>query len=96
MNYAFTFNYLSKFICINLLDYLELRLDFLPFLSYRKNGLLSYKKSLVEANIDVLKIKFGRVQSAISFTTLFVAFLMAFLYKAFFALPLLDGKGADL
>ena len=96
MNHAFTSNYLSRFIYINLLDYLEFYLDFLLFLLYKKDGLLLHKEDLVEANVDILRIRSSHVQSALFLTILFMAFLVAFFYRAFFTLLLPNGKDAYL
>ena len=54
---------------IHVLDCLELRLDFLPSLPYRENRpllhkkdrSLSYRKDLIEADIDILRVRFGHV-----------------------------------
>ena len=104
MNHALKSNHLLGSICINPLNHLELRLNLLPSPPHRKNKLLvyrenrpsRYKKSLVEVNVDVTRVRSGRVQLAIFLTTLLVAPLVAFFCRASFALPLLDGKGADL
>ena len=69
INHALIFNFLSKSICVNALDHLELYLDFLPSLLYKKDEFLLYKKSrfspyrkdLVEVNIDISKLMFGYV-----------------------------------
>ena len=104
INHALTFNYLLGFICVNLLDHLELSLDFLASslykkdrpLLYRESGPLPYKKDLVKTDINIPRVRSGRVQSAVSFTTLLIASPVAFFYKASFALSLPGGKGADL
>ena len=69
MNYALTSNYPLRFICINSLDHLELRLDFLPSLLHRKDKPLLYRenesplyrKGLVKTNVDILRVRFDRV-----------------------------------
>ena len=112
MNYTFTSNHLLRSICVNLLDHLELRLDFLPFLSYKENrpppynksGSLLYRKyrplphrkNLVKADIDIPRVRSSRVQPTVSLTTLLIAPSVAFFYKAFLALLLLDRKDTDL
>ena len=66
MKYVLISNHPSRSISINLLDYLELRPDFLPSLSYWKNDLwlysngrpLLYKKDLIEADIDMPRVRF--------------------------------------
>ena len=104
MNHALIFKHLSRSICINLLNYLELRLDFLPSSLQRKNGPPLYienkpllqRRDLVEVDVDVSKVRFGRVQPAVSLITSLVAPLVDFFYKASLVLLPLDGKGADL
>ena len=88
MNYTLIFNHLLESICVNLLNYLELCPDFLPSLLYKKN--------LVEADINVPKVRSGRVQLAVSLIPLLMASLVAFFYKTSLALLLLERKGADL
>ena len=112
MNYTLIFNHLLRSICVNLLNHLELHLNFLPFLPYRKNGpllykkgessaykedrLSSYKNGLVKADVDVSRIRFDRDQLAVSLTTLFVVFPVAFFYKTSLVLSPPDKKSADL
>ena len=104
MNHALTSNHPSGSICVNPLDYLELHLELLPSPLYREdgpplhreNGPPPYKKGLVEADVDVPRVRSGRVQPAVSLTISLVASPVAFLYRASFALPPPDGKGADL
>lgn len=54
MNHALTSNYLPRFICVYLLDYLELYLDLL-------HVVLSYKKSLIKVDIDVLNVRSSHI-----------------------------------
>ena len=96
MNHVLTSNHLLGSICINLLDHLELCLDLQPFLPHKENRPLSYRKSLVKADIDILKVKSSCVQPAFSLTNLFIAFLIAFFCKISFALLPPDGKSANL
>ena len=104
MNYALIFNNLLESICVNLLDYLKLYPDFLPSSLHRENRPLPdkedkpllYRKSLIKADVDVLRVRSDRVQLAISLITFFIAPLVAFLCKASLALPLPDKKDADL
>ena len=104
MNHALISNHSSRSIYVNPLNYLELRLDFLPSPLYRKDGLLPYKeaglllhkKGLVEAYVDVLKVKSGRVQLVVSLTTLLMPSLMAFFCKTSLTPLLPDGKSAYL
>ena len=96
MNHAFTSNHLSGSICVNLLDHLELRLDLLPSLPHRENRPPPQRKSLVEANVDVPRVRSDCVQPAVYLTTLLVAPPVAFFCRASFASPPLIGKSADL
>ena len=104
MNYAITSNHPSGSICINLLDHLELRLDLLPSSLHREDEPSPYRKSkppshrggLVEADVDIPRVKFGRVEPAVSFTTSLMAPLVAFFCRVSLALLPPDGKGTDL
>ena len=104
MNHALIFNHLSGSIYVNPLDHLELHLDLLPSLPYKKDGPLlhregglpPHKRGLVKADVDVSRVKSGRVQPAVSLTTLLIAPPVAFFCRASFAPPSLDEKGADL
>ena len=96
MNHAFISNYLSGSICINPLNYLELRLDLLPSLPHREDRPSPYRQDLVEADINVSRVKSNCVQLAVSLTTLFVAPSVVFFCRASLApLPLVE-KSADL
>ena len=83
-------------ICINPLDHLELYLNLLTSLSYKENRPLLHREGLVEADIDVSRVKSDHVKSAVSLNNLLVAALIAFFYKASLALLSSVGKGADL
>ena len=104
MNHALAFNHLLGSIYVNPLDYLELCLDHLPsplhkengLFPYRKSGLLLHKKGLIEADVDVSRVRSGCVQPAVSFITLLVDTSVAFFCRASFALSSLDEKSADL
>ena len=78
MNHALTSNYLLGSICINSLNHLELRLDLLPSLPHNKDEPLLHRKDLVEANVDVQRVKSRRIQPTVSLTTLLVALPIAF------------------
>ena len=90
MNHALIFNHRLGSICVNPLNHLELHLDLLsspphtengPPL-YRKDGPLPHKKALVEADVDVPKVRSGRVQPAVSLTILVMTSPVAFLCRA--------------
>ena len=104
MKHALTSNYPSRSICVNLLDHLELRLDLLSSLLHRKDkspphrkgGPPSHTRGLVEADVDILKVRFDRVQLAVSLPTSLVTPRVAFYCKTSLVLPLPDKKSADL
>ena len=64
MNHALTSNHPSGSICVNPLDYLELRLDLLPSPPYKENGFPHIGKA-VKADVDVPSVRPDRVRSAV-------------------------------
>ena len=68
MNHALTSDHLPGSICVHPLDHLELRLDLLPSPPHREDGPPPHREGLVEADVDVPRVRPGRVQPAVSLT----------------------------
>lgn len=94
MNYILIFNYLSKFIRFNQLEYQELYLKLLSLYCYFKTAIKFYcLKDLVKTNFDILKVGLCYIQLAISLTILLIGISVVFFYteqEFLLALPLLN------
>ena len=85
INHTLTSNHLSRSICVNLLNNLEVCLDFLSFSLYKKDGPPSNRKSLVKTDVNILRVRPDHVRPIV-FSSFYSWLLQWFFFTRHFLL----------